>query len=401
MNKPILVALSFFVGIGLISSCSKNETTPTATTLDHYLAIKSAFGAAIDFNNLNNYAAQTRPTYIVNDNSGANPISDKKATLGRALFYDKNLSINNTISCSSCHLQSFAFGDTSITSEGVLEGQTIRHSMRLVNTRFSNEAKFFWNERAASLEIQTTMPIQDHAEMGFSGVNGRPNLSTLLNKLASINYYKELFNAVYGDTLVTEVRLQESMAQFIRSIQSFDSKFDIGRGQVNNENAPFPNYTAQENAGKNLFLAPPVFDGSGNRIAGGLGCNGCHRAPEFDIDPNTRNNGIVGTIGSSVLDLANTKAPSLRNLMRPDGVFNGQMMHTGQFKTFEEVLAHYNNIPNVVGNNNLDARLRVGNIGNKLQLTQTEINAVVAFMKTLSGTAVYTDTKWSNPFLVN
>jgi cytochrome c peroxidase len=102
-----------------------------------------------------------------------------------------------------------------------------------------------------------------------------------------------------------------------------------------------------------------------------------------------------------VLDLANTKAPSLRNLMRPDGVFNGQMMHTGQFKTFEEVLAHYNNIPNVVGNNNLDARLRVGNIGNKLQLTQTEINAVVAFMKTLSGTAVYTDTKWSNPFLVN
>ena len=59
------------------------------------------------------------------------------------------------------------------------------------------------------------------------------------------------------------------------------------------------------------------------------------------------------------------------------------------------------NILKIVGNNNLDARLRVGNIGNKLQLTQTEINAVVAFMKTLSGTAVYTDTKWSNPFLVN
>ena len=399
MNKPILVALSFFVGIGLISSCSKNETTPTATTLDPYLAIKSAFGAAIDFNNLNNYALQTRPAYIVNDNSGTNPITDKKATLGRALFYDKNLSINNTISCSNCHLQSFAFGDTSITSEGVFDGQTVRHSMRLVNTRFSNEAKFFWNERAASLEIQTTMPIQDHAEMGFSGVDGRANLSTLLGKLASKDYYKELFNAVYGDTIVTEVRLQESMAQFIRSIQSFDSKFDIGRGQVNNENAPFPNYTAQENAGKNLFLTPPVFDGGGNRIAGGLGCNGCHRAPEFDIDPNTRNNGIVGTIGSSVLDLANTKAPSLRNLIRQDGIFNGQMMHTGQFKTFEEVLAHYNNIPNVVGNNNLDARLRVANTGNKLQLTQTEINAVVAFMKTLSGNAVYSDPKWSNPFI--
>lgn len=400
MNKPILVAVFFFVGIGLISSCSKNDTIAPTAIVDPYVAIKSTFGTAIDFTSLNNYASQTRPAYILNDNSGANPISDKKATLGRALFYDKNLSINNTISCGSCHLQAFAFGDTSITSDGVLDGQTVRHSMRLVNTRFSNEAKFFWNERAASLEIQTTMPIQDHAEMGFSGVNGRANLTALLNKLASINYYKELFNAVYGDTIVTEIRMQESMAQFIRSIQSFDSKFDAGRSQVNNDNNPFPNFTAQENAGKNLFLAPPVFDGSGNRIAGGLGCNGCHKAPEFDIDPNTRNNGIVGTIGSSALDLANTKAPSLRNLIRPDGIFNGQMMHTGQFKTFEEVLGHYNNVPNIVGNNNLDARLRVDNIGNKLQLTQTEINAVVAFMKTLSGTAVYTDTKWSNPFLV-
>ena len=59
------------------------------------------------------------------------------------------------------------------------------------------------------------------------------------------------------------------------------------------------------------------------------------------------------------------------------------------------------NILKIVGNNNLDARLRVANTGNKLKITQTEINAVVAFMKTLSGTAVYTDTKWSNPFLVN
>ncbi len=400
MNKPILVAFSFFAGIGLISSCSKNDIITSATVIDPFVAIKSTFGNAIDFNNLSNYALQTRPAYIANDNSGANPINDKKATLGRVLFYDKNLSINNTISCGSCHLQSFAFGDTSITSDGVLDGQTVRHSMRLVNARFSNEGKFFWNERAASLEIQTTMPIQDHAEMGFSGLNGRPNLNSLLNKLASISYYKELLNAIYGDTLVTEARLQESMSQFIRSIQSFDTKFDIGRSQVNNDNNPFPNFTAQENAGKNLFLAPPTFDGSGNRINGGLGCNGCHRAPAFDIDPNTRNNGIVGTIRSSELDLTNTKAPSLRNLIRPDGIFNGQMMHTGQFKTLEEVLGHYNNIPNVVANNSLDPRLRVDNVGNKLQMTQTEINAVIAFMKTLSGTAVYTDPKWSNPFLI-
>jgi cytochrome c peroxidase len=316
------------------------------------------------------------------------------------LFYDKSLSVNNTISCASCHKQAFAFSDTALVSKGVEGGVTVRHSMRLVNARFSNEPKFFWNERAASLEVQTTIPIQDHVEMGFSGVNGRGNINSLVNKLGGINYYKEIFKTVYGDTIVTEVRLQESLAQFIRSIQSFDAKFDAGRALVNNERDPFPNYTNLENAGKNLYLAPPVFDGVGNRIAGGVGCNGCHRAPEFDIDPNSRNNGIVGVIGSNAIETNNTRAPSLRDLVKADGSSNGRMMHTGQFSTIEGVLAHYNNIPNIAANNNLDNRLRADGVGNKLNLTATEITQLVAFIKTLGGTNVYTDKKWSNPFLV-
>jgi cytochrome c peroxidase len=367
---------------------------------DPYAATKAAFGTNIDFANLNNYANQTKPAYILNDNSGNNPITNPKATLGRILFYDKSLSVNNTISCASCHKQAFAFSDTALVSKGVEGGVTIRHSMRLVNARFSNEPKFFWNERAASLEVQTTIPIQDHVEMGFSGVNGRGNINSLVNKLGGINYYKEIFKTVYGDTIVTEVRLQESLAQFIRSIQSFDAKFDAGRALVNNERDPFPNYTNLENAGKNLYLAPPVFDGVGNRIAGGAGCNGCHRAPEFDIDPNSRNNGIVGVIGSNAIETNNTRAPSLRDLVKADGSSNGRMMHNGQFSTIEGVLAHYNNIPNIAANNNLDNRLRADGVGNKLNLTATEITQLVAFIKTLGGTNVYTDKKWSNPFLV-
>jgi cytochrome c peroxidase len=271
--------------------------------------------------------------------------------------------------------------------------------MRLINARFANETKFFWNERAASLEVQTTMPIQDHAEMGFSGQNGRGNIDSLLNKLAKINYYKEIFKAVYGDSLVTEVRLQESLAQFIRSIQSFDSKYDSGRARVNNDGAPFPNFTSVENAGKNLFLTPPVFDGSGNRIAGGAGCNGCHRAPEFDIDPNSRNNGIVGIIGSNSIETNDTRAPSLRDLVKADGTPNSRMMHTGQFTTIAGVLGHYNNIPNNPANNNLDGKLRVDDVGNKLRLTPTETAQLIAFIQTLGGTNVYVDKKWSNPFL--
>jgi cytochrome c peroxidase len=405
LKKAITIAISFFLVAASVISCNKadlpstNSVSSNSILVDTFAATKAAFGTNIDFQNLNNYANQIRPTYITLDNSGANPITNQKATLGRVLFYDKNLSVNNTISCGSCHKQNFAFSDTAELSSGVEGGITIRHAMRLINTRFSNETKFFWNERAASLEIQTTMPIQDHAEMGFSGLNGRGNLSTLLAKLSGIKYYKEIFKAVYGDTVVTESRIQESLAQFIRSIQSFDSKFDVGRAAVNNERDPFPNFTAQENIGKNLYLTAPSFDGNGNRIGGGIGCNGCHKAPEFDIDPNSRNNGVVGITGSTSIETNNTRAPSLRDLVKADGSLNSKMMHTGKFLSLEAVLGHYNNIPNIVANNNLDNRLRQDGIGNKLNLTSTEIAQVVAFIKTLGGTNVYTDRKWSNPFL--
>jgi cytochrome c peroxidase len=405
MNKAIKFAAVYFLLIGIISSCTKMDmastTNPTTSLIiDPFYYTKESFGTNVDFSNLNNYANQSKPNYILNDNTGGNTITDAKATLGRVLFYDKNLSINNTVSCGSCHKQAFAFSDTALVSDGVLGGLTARHSMRLINARFGNETKFFWNERAASLEIQTTMPIQDHAEMGFSGLEGRANLDTLLNKLSGIKYYKEIFKKVYGDTVITEGRMQESLAQFVRSIQSFDSKFDAGRSLVNNETAPFPNFTATENAGKNLYLTPPVFDGKGNRIAGGVGCNGCHKAPEFDIDPNTKNNGIVGIIGSFAIETNDTRAPSLRDLVKADGTINSRMMHTGQFTTLEGVLGHYNNIPNLVANNNLDGRLKADGIGNKLNMSPTEITQVVAFIKTLGGTNVYIDKRWSNPFLI-
>ena len=224
MKKIFLVISSFILAIVIFVSCSKkSDTTVTVPTYD---AVKAAFGTNIDPNNLVNYANQTKPAYIVKENTGANAITNTKATLGRVLFYDKNLSIDNSISCASCHKQEFAFGDTALVSKGVSGGVTGRHSMRLVNARFGVENKFFWNERAASLEIQTTQPIQDHAEMGFSGQSGRPTIATLLTKLQAINYYKELFQFVYGDATITEARMQECMAQFVRSIQSFDSKYD-------------------------------------------------------------------------------------------------------------------------------------------------------------------------------
>jgi cytochrome c peroxidase len=376
-------------------SCKKETSTNILETI--YPNVDSVFDGNINLNQLDNYANQNIPSYITKDNSNTNILSDKGATLGRVLFYDKNLSRNNTISCASCHQQQFAFSDTAIASIGVV-GLTGRHSMRLINSRFSTESKFFWNERAINLENQTTTPIKDHGEMGFSGENGDPSFNDLIAKLGNIGYYKELFKFVYGSEDITETKIQNAIAQFIRSIQSFDSKYDAGRTLVNADNVNFSNFTAQENQGKQLFLAPPQFNAQSQRIGGGLGCAGCHRPPEFDIDPNTGNNGIIGVLNGVGFDLFNTKAPSLRDLVNADGIPNGPMMHTGVIKTLQAAIGHYGTINVAANNTNLDPRLAPNGIGQQLQLTATEVNAVIAFLKTISGKNVYTDKKWSNPF---
>jgi cytochrome c peroxidase len=392
MNKSLAV---YAIGLVLLlSACDQEATAPATNT-----AITEAFGTKIDPNNLENYANQAIPTYIRKDNTATNPITNEKAILGRVLFYDKNLSIDNTVSCASCHQQEFAFSDPNLASEGVQGGLTTRHSMRLINTRFAIEPKFFWDERASTLEAQVTSPIQDHAEMGFSGQNGRPDLTTLLTKLGGISYYQDLFTLAFGTSVVTEPRMQQALAAFIRSIQSFDSKFDIGRAIAPNDGAPFQNFTSQENLGKQLFLAPPVFDETSTRIAGGAGCQGCHRAPEFDIDPNSRNNGIIRPlVPGTGQELFITRAPTLRDVVNSTGRTNGPFMHSGNLTALQNAIGHYNIIPAMPGNTNLDPRLAPRGIGQKLNLTGAEISALVAFLQTLSGRDVYINEKWSDPF---
>ncbi len=388
---PVLVLT--ILGISTFLSCQKQDAGATDT--DPYPAVTRQFAGKVDPDNLENYSAQPTPAYITKSNAAGININDAKATLGRVLFYDKNLSVNNTISCGSCHKQAFAFSDTAIFSPGVLGGSTGRHSMRLVNAKFATEMRFFWDERAPTLPLQTTQPIKDHGEMGFSGESGRPGFNTLLTKLEAIDYYRELFTFVYNDSRVTEQRIQECLSQFIMSIQSFDSRFDEGRRQAPNDGAPFPNFTAQENQGKQLFLAPPVFNPAGVRTGGGAGCQGCHRAPEFDIDPNSRNNGVTAS-RTGIADLNNTRSPSLRDLLNSRGEPNGPLMHTGFFKGLTEIVNHYNAIPG--DNPNLDPRLKPAGRPQQLALSDAEKQALVAFLRTLSGNEMYSHTKWSNPF---
>ncbi|WP_010179483.1 cytochrome-c peroxidase [Aquimarina agarilytica] len=403
-NITILIS-SFAILFGMIS-CTSDESELTTVNNqstenddgnvvlgneDPVSILSNYFNETLNLERLQNYENQIVPNYIIKDNTGDNEITNAKATLGRVLFYDKKLSSNNTISCASCHKQAFAFGDTDIVSQGV-NGTTGRHSMRLINTRFSDEVRFFWDERAVSLEGQTTQPIQDHLEMGFSGLDGAPSLNDLILKLNALDYYQELVNFAYGDMVITENRIQESLAQFIRSIQSFDSKYDRGRANAVNEGQDFSNFTTQENLGKQLFLSPPNM--------GGVGCAGCHRVPEFDIDPNSRNNGVIGVFGTNEIDVSVTRAPTLRDIFNASGTLNGALMHDASKTTMRQVLEHYNAI-DPTGNTDLDRRLRggPGENGQRLNLSDDQMLALEAFIKTLSGSDVYTNEKWSDPFL--
>ena len=358
----------------------------------HFLAhAQVGTPGVVDLTKLANYANQSKPVYVTRTNTPVgNPITDAGATLGRVMFYDKRLSRNSTVSCSSCHQQANAFGDTRIASTGV-NGTTGRHSMRLINSGFATESRFFWDERAATLEAQTTQPVRDHTEMGFSGTSGDPAFADLVTRLTAIPEYRVLFAMTYGSATISETRIQNALAQFVRSIQSFDSKYDIGRAQVP-DNQSFPNFTNQENAGKALFLNPP---GPG----GGAGCAGCHVPPEFAIDPNSRNNGVTPSLGGGV-DLTNTRSPSLRDMVGPNGKSNGPFMHHGGHATVADVINHYNLVPG--DNTNLDPRLRrPGGAVQNLNLTQTQKDQLAAFLRTLTGSTVYTDAKWSNPFNAN
>jgi len=300
------------------------------------------------------------------------------------LFYDESLSVNNTVSCASCHNQLRGFDDPNRFSTGFEGGETDAHAMRLLNAQYYLGENFFWDRRAETLEAQTTQPIQNSVEMGFDVTHG--GFEAVITKLNSIEYYPELFTIVYGDATITEERIQFALAQFIRAMVSSNSAFDDGFAQVYNPNAPdlgvtqdFPNYTDEENLGKRLFINSPP--------QGGVGCASCHQAPTFVLGPNSRSNG---------LDLGETtifKAPSLKSASR-----STHFMHDGRFESLAEVIEHYNS--GIQIGPALDNRLITpNNTPIQLNLTEQEKSALEAFIETLTDTTIENDHRFSDPFI--
>ncbi|MEZ4797623.1 MAG: cytochrome c peroxidase [Flavobacteriaceae bacterium] len=336
----------------------------------------------------NDVPGQPLPTSIngLDNTPNDNPITNEGATLGRVLFYDKSLSANGTIACASCHKQDKGFSDNAILSIGFNGGLTGRHSMTLINSRYYQRGRFFWDERASTLEEQVLQPFQDPVEMGMT-------LEQVVSAVQEQDFYPELFEDAFGSQDINSDRISKALSQFVRSIVSYSSKYDEGRALSTSPGANFPNFTDEENLGKNLF-----FQTIPN---GGGACFGCHTTEAFvSANPGPQNNGLdlattdlgAGAVFNNPIFEGRFKTSTLRNIE-----LTAPYMHDGRFATLEEVVEHYNS--GIKAHPTLSPALTDDN-GNPVQLnfTDTEKAALVAFLKTLTDNSISTEEKWSNPF---
>lgn len=312
-----------------------------------------------------------------------NHITNPGAALGRVLFYDRRLSANNTTSCATCHTQATGFSDPLELSEGFAGELTVRHSPGLSNARFYANGHFFWDERAATLEDQTLAPIQSEVEMGLT-------LEEAVSRIAAEDFYGPLFTAAFGDPAVTTDRMARAMAQFVRSLTTYNSRFDqaLSAGPVGSP-AFEASFTEQEYLGLQLFM--PV---NGSPVEN-LGCAACHGTLAH-VSDDVHNIGLDDPADPDAdpgNGLGEFKAPSLRNA----GV-RTHFMHDGRFTSLAEVIEHYNS--GVIASPGLDPRLRNGRgEALRLNLTVEEAQALEAFLHTLTDNDFLTDPRLADPFV--
>ncbi|HQV74712.1 MAG TPA: cytochrome c peroxidase, partial [Flavobacteriales bacterium] len=370
-NQWLFVLLCIALLIGS-AGCRKDEqNVPTTGTRMPYLPA-TGYSYALPVMPAH-FSAQLQQTAA--STMAGNPITDAGATLGRVLFYERGLSASRTISCGSCHHQEQGFSDASVRSTGHTGLRTRRNSMHLVNQFYSRRQ--FWDLRATTLEAQVLMPIQDAVEMGLT-------LDEATDRLRALPYYPALFTEAFGDDSITADRMALALAQFVRSIVSYRTRYD--EGEANG----FVDFTPLEVDGKNLFYN------------GATRCNQCHMTANFNnqdarntgLDMEYTDNGRGEATGNSG-DQGKFKIPSLRNV-----ALTAPYMHDGRFNTLEEVVEHYNS--GVQQHPNLDDRLTVdGTIGGEplqMDLSANDKQALVAFLRTLTDEPLIADPRFSDPF---
>jgi cytochrome c peroxidase len=382
MRNKILLAASFALFI-IYAGCQKMELEPDGM----------------------NYSLEPKlpsPAYdYTNDGPSSISNNDHLPTLGRVLFYDQKMSLNNSVSCGSCHQQRKAFADGKQFSTGLRDEKTRRNSPAIIK----HNAGLFWDGRAESFHDLVIMPLENHVEMMNYDV------SKLEAKVASISYYPSLFINAFGSPEVTIEKIQTAVAAFMENFNFTNNKnWQVWTGAAQ--------FTAEERTGRDLFW-------------GKAKCISCHSGQVFEgwpggaacvgLDETYKDNG-VGELTHAQGDNARFRIPSLLNIE-----YTAPYMHDGRFNTLEEVVEHYNsgvkNHPNLSWelrdisqfenlssselilqfDNDHNGSLTIDELSLspvKLNLTAEEKRALVSFLKTLSDPSVYTDERFSDPFVI-
>lgn len=298
-----------------------------------------------------------------------NPTNPAKVELGKFLFYDPRLSTSGQVACASCHDPQLGWGDGKRVAFGHDRKLGSRNAMTLWNTAYYTS--LFWDGRATSLEDQARFPVQDHLEMN-------ENLSEMESKVQKFTGYRAMFaKAFNGDSTINLDRIFKAIATFERTIVSPNSRFDLfiqGKSDM---------VTDQELLGLHLFRTK-------------AGCVNCHNGGLF-ADNKFHNDGQtlfasanedlgLYNVTGNPKDVGKFKTPSLREVVN-----TGPWMHHGNFPTLKDVVLFYN-----LGNpapiqrsykGERDHLLPVTSpLLKKLNLSDEEVGAVIAFLGTLTTT---------------
>jgi cytochrome c peroxidase len=285
-------------------------------------------------------------------NNGANRITEAGFQLGRRLFYDPLLSKDGSVSCGSCHHQSYAFADfpSRRRSPGVGGALGPRNSPALFNLAW--QPHFMWDGGINHLDVMSLAPITNPLEMD-------ERMDRVLAKLQAHPDYPQLFRQAYGRDTIDSQQLFWALSQFMLALVSSDSPYDAylqGRSEL----------SAEAKRGLALFERH---------------CASCHPAPLFS-DFSFRSNGLTegpsldlgrGLVSTFVQDYGKFKVPSLRNV-----ALTPPYMHDGRLNSLEEVLNHYAH--GIRAADNLDPLLPVGGLG----LSEQEKAEIIAFLHSLT-----------------
>ncbi len=340
------------------------------------------------------------PDYYRNTNFsvGNRPQDTDKITLGRVLFYDTALSGDQSISCASCHIQSKGFSDVVAQSVGVEQRLTPRNSLALGSVFSFAEyygqvnqpgIPFLWDNSATTPEEQIRKALENENEMGI-------DINLLEDRIKNQADYKVLHKYAYGSEEIDKDNLIDAIGAFINSIASLDTKFDrafdkdlyiLNLNSFSPAELPnsFTSFSNQENRGMEIYK---------------VSCGSCH-GPVINAPSRlAENNGLDAEINSDLgvgehstlsSDHGKFKVPTLRNV-----ALTAPYMHDGRFATLEDVVEHYST--GVKNHPNLSHDLKNGLNPRHLNLSQSDKDALVAFLHTLTDNKLNTDDKFSNPF---